>query len=372
MPDEKTPAGGPIEEPADDDRGEVGDAEQSQDESEVDDETSDTADETDFASEYSRQMLEPLRDAMRQITQPLADQVRRQQSDIARQFTTSFERQFKVNFVQPYLDQITKIQVMPPIVAVPPTWLSSFKALQVDFAKLVPTFTFDFSALRQGLLRACPPNWRDLDDSIQLNDLFDLTEAGFPTAWVPRSSVLEELARADETGRAGVFERHREVVIEDCTELADEITSDELAGLVVLLKEALQVAATGQLRAAQALAASVLDTTLRHTFQPLRLTGFYKRVKDEISQRHENASMAELRWGLAHIPVVVVLAMFDPSQGDPVPSNFNRHASAHAAGLVQYTPANAVVALALATSLLREAQQEIVNTAEDEDSTDRE
>jgi hypothetical protein len=53
--------------------------------------------------------------------------------------------------------------------------------------------------------------------------------------------------------------------------------------------------------------------------------------------------------------------IFDPSKGHSIPTKLNRHACAHAVGRVQYTPANAVIALALATSLIREAHQEIVD-----------
>lgn len=53
----------------------------------------------------------------------------------------------------------------------------------------------------------------------------------------------------------------------------------------------------------------------------------------------------------------MVLETFVP--GDPIPVEFNRHASVHAAGAVQYHPANALIALMIATSLLREAQEEV-------------
>jgi hypothetical protein len=236
-----------------------------------------------------------------------------------------------------------------------------YEELRLDLNRLVPQI--DFGAMREGFLRACPPNWRALDRSIALADLFDLTEAGFPTAWVPRASVLEEVLRAAEDERRSVFAGRSDEAIEDCMTVLAEVTSAELNEQVALLVEALTVAGEGRLAAAQALAASVLDTTLRHTFQPQRITGYYKKVKDEIADRHENADMTELRWGLVHVPVIVVLEQFDPTKGEPVPAQFNRHASAHAAGLTQYTPANAVIALALATSLLREAHQTIVDAA---------
>lgn len=42
---------------------------------------------------------------------------------------------------------------------------------------------------------------------------------------------------------------------------------------------------------------------------------------------------------------------------DPVPTAFNRHATVHAAGPTQYTVANALTALMLAVSLVREIQE---------------
>lgn len=125
----------------------------------------------------------------------------------------------------------------------------------------------------------------------------------------------------------------------------------------MLLHEALKAAHNGHLAAAQALGASIFDTTLRHTFKPAKLAGYYKAVKDAIEDHHETAPFTEMRWGIVHAPAISVLDTFRP--GDPVPTEFNRHASVHAAGAVQYHPANALIALMLATSLLREAHEEL-------------
>jgi hypothetical protein len=129
------------------------------------------------------------------------------------------------------------------------------------------------------------------------------------------------------------------------------------------LCEALDGADDGRLASAQALAASIFDTALRKTL-PQRSGRYYTKVKAEIANRHENASIVEMRWGFVHVPAVVVLDELWEYKGDPIPTRFNRHASAHAVGRVQYTPANAVIALALATSLVREAHQEIVDATE--------
>ncbi len=200
--------------------------------------------------------------------------------------------------------------------------------------------------------RGCPPNWLDNDEPLRLTDLLEITESGLPTAWVPRASVLHKLVAAPANTRIKVFADYRVEIIEDCQAVLADVTSPELTDLVAALNEALSVAASEQLIAAQALAASVVDTALRRAFQPARVVGFYKRVKSEIMARHENAAIAELRWGLVHVPVAAALEVFDPAK-DPVPAKLNRHACAYAVGQVQYTPANAVIAGALATSLVR-------------------
>lgn len=235
----------------------------------------------------------------------------------------------------------------------------ALKSLQEALARSLPRI--DLAGLRQAIRRGTPPNWHDLDDGVRLSDLLGITEAGLPTAWVPRAEVLAELIDVTEADRPVVFATRRIEIIEDCRTALKDVTSPELDDLVDILGEALTVAEEGRLAAAQALAACVFDTILRHTIKPLRIAGYYPKAKAEITNRHENASMAELRWGLVHVAAIAALEKFDHPAGDPIPPSFNRHASAHAVSRVQYTPANAMIALALATSLIREAHQEIVD-----------
>ncbi|MCE0764925.1 hypothetical protein LWC35_18740 [Pseudonocardia kujensis] len=207
----------------------------------------------------------------------------------------------------------------------------------------------------------CPPNWQDLEDDVDLWDLIEIAEDGLPTAWVPRKEVLKDLlAAADDTARRQVFCDRRDEILEDCRTALKEVTSAELAEYVDMLDEALTVAEAGHLAAAQAFAASIFDTVIRREIKPQKLNGYYGKVKEEIQARHENANMSELRWGVVFIPAVDVLEKFDAPKGDPVPEKFNRHASAHAVGKVQYTETNTVIALARSTSMVREAHEQIV------------
>jgi len=350
------------------------------------------------ATNFDRIVRGPLDDVLRQqteilrrVTQPAATRFAAQQASIlqahsrsmAQDLAANITRQFQLpqmDLFKPYsaaLDQLLQTQkttfetILPainlPKFTLPQFDISSLNSLVSDITRLLPAFKDLHQQLNRSLLLAGPPNWHDLDESVDAGDLLDLSEDGIPTAWVPRASVLMALVGADEADRSAVFDTHREEVLDDCTAVLSEITSAELADQVILLAEALAVAEMGHLAAAQSLAASIFDTTLRHTFEPKRMRGYYETVKNEIRDRHDNASMSELRWGIVHVPVLVVLNMFDPAKGDPVPSVFNRHASAHAAGSIQYTPTNAVVALALATSLLREAHQTLVNNNADDE-----
>jgi hypothetical protein len=64
--------------------------------------------------------------------------------------------------------------------------------------------------------------------------------------------------------------------------------------------------------------------------------------------------LAELKASGALTPVIMALAEFDPDDGVS-PTSFGRHATAHAAGPEQYSDVNAVIALMLTTSVLRQA-----------------
>ncbi|GAA0897750.1 hypothetical protein [Pseudonocardia zijingensis] len=218
----------------------------------------------------------------------------------------------------------------------------------------------DLEFYRQAYLRACPPNWIDLGDGAEF-DLLRLAEAGLPTAWVPRADVLQELLKAPEAERVAIFAERRAEILTDCRDVLSGVTSTELTEQVELLEEALLVAEQNKLAAAQALAAAIVDTVMRISIVPEKIRGYYKKVQEEIESRHENATLLELRWCAVHLPLTRALEYFDPTQGIPIPERFNRHASIHAVGRVQYTPANAIIAIALATSLVREVHELIID-----------
>ncbi|MFJ8650691.1 hypothetical protein ACIRNI_31880 [Streptomyces sp. NPDC093546] len=66
----------------------------------------------------------------------------------------------------------------------------------------------------------------------------------------------------------------------------------------------------------------------------------------------DDPTIRQFHEAAAFLPFPRALEPFWPST--PVPEHFNRHATAHAAANTQYTPVNAVTAVMLAISVLRD------------------
>jgi hypothetical protein len=208
-----------------------------------------------------------------------------------------------------------------------------------------------------------PDNWRDLHDTHDLRQLLGLAEAGIPVTWVPRASILAELLEADPEERLNVLLAHRDEILSDCATVSAPTRTGPFAQQATFLGEAITAFNHGLHAAAQALAASVMDTLLRRAVhEPVR-RGYYNKVKDTV----DSITFPELAWAVTHWPVLTALATFNGE--DAVPPMFNRHATAHAVNDIQYTTTNALVAVMLATSVLREAHQVHTNSTTTIDDT---
>ena len=111
---------------------------------------------------------------------------------------------------------------------------------------------------------------------------------------------------------------------------------------------------------AQALAGNIFDTLLRDVTrrgvifdEPL---GYfrYDKVSKRIMPVTDETLIRRFRADCVLAAARPALAAYDPS--DPPPARFVRHATAHRACPEQYTDLNAIVAVMLMTSMLREAQ----------------
>jgi hypothetical protein len=211
------------------------------------------------------------------------------------------------------------------------------------------------------LAEAVPENWRDIPYPC-LDATLHLMNDGIPLIWVPRSSVVAQLVQASgAAGRAEVLAEARQDVADDCSAVLADVTAPHLAPLAVMAAEAVRTLRDGHCAGAQALATDVFDTWLQLMVRrsilfdpPRRRIGFYLNVVRQIEPVSGDLPIVHLRAAGALAPVLLALARFFP--GDEALTHFARHATVHAAIPEHYTEANAVVAVMLMTSALRQAQ----------------
>ncbi|GGT02420.1 hypothetical protein GCM10010271_00030 [Streptomyces kurssanovii] len=206
-----------------------------------------------------------------------------------------------------------------------------------------------------------PENWQK--EKLSYRAMVSVIEEGIPLAWVPPASVIRELLEAtDAKARFEVLESNQAVVIEQCGAALEAVTDPGLEHQAGLLQTCVEMAGDGYLPGAQALASNVLDTLFRGIWraepnlqQPNGKWDTYAKVAARLPEIDADAStILEFRMACALAPFRSAL---DGFKDGPVPSVFNRHATAHAAGRTQYTAVNALVALMLTVSLLRELQE---------------
>lgn len=207
-----------------------------------------------------------------------------------------------------------------------------------------------------------PPNWwsvAQLDGDVAMT----IMQEGIPLAWVPRAAVVADLIAApDPAARDEILVARTPEIIEDCRRCLAEVLDADLQDLAGLTGDALRALEQANPTAAQALAANVFDTLLRDIRYRGRLfaesAGWfrYQHVTRRITPVSEETLVGVYRASCVLTPVLQALGDFNV-ETDPVPGRFTRHATAHRAGTIQYTPANTVVAIMLTTSLLREAQE---------------
>lgn len=254
---------------------------------------------------------------------------------------------------------------------VTPSMAAAFDAITQSWsaalAKLIiPLDTFQaLRPLFEELLDRLPPNWRELSTAgHRLAAVVELAKDGFPVCWVPRAEVIAALDAASPDERLDVLAKHREDILDDCAAVLAETTADELVDLADAAGEAVAVLRQGQYRSAQALASSVVDTALRLAIPP-ESARYYPHVLEKIRQSR-GRKIRELRRSATFWPVIDALQPYWAHNGDPVPDSYNRHASAHAVGNIQYTEPNALIAVMLATSMLRELQEEYGEQADED------
>jgi hypothetical protein len=201
--------------------------------------------------------------------------------------------------------------------------------------------------------RAFPPNWTDFSmDEIKACVEF-MDETGYSLVWVPRGEIVRELLATPVDRREQVLVESAAAIMEDLDGALAEIRHTELIELRDHVADSVAAFRDGHPRAAQALATSVL-TTAMHVHLGLKR---FKDARDEFSKRDP----MEVEVTLFKIAAIYKTAnraveTYMGKDDEPIPTIFNRHASTHRVSRIQYTKANAIAALLLVTSLLRELE----------------
>ncbi|MEU9313471.1 hypothetical protein [Streptomyces sp. NPDC048256] len=204
-----------------------------------------------------------------------------------------------------------------------------------------------------------PANWQG--SHLAYSKMIVLMQEGFPLAWVPPADVIRQLLDAkDVASRARVVDDCRPTILASCQANLAAVTDPRFGAQRALLEQCVQMVERGMSSGAQALAANVWDTLIRALAfaNPAWLTdkGWwpgYTKIKQSVpTVDDDDATISQLRRAAVFLPFAKTLEEF--RRQHPVPDRFNRHATAHAAGAVQYTAANAMIALMLAVSVLRE------------------
>jgi len=205
-----------------------------------------------------------------------------------------------------------------------------------------------------------PENWQG--QRLAYKDMVRLMQEGTPLAWVPPADVIRQLLVAsDAPARTAVLDDCRPEILASCSEALAAVTDARFSAQKTLLEECVRMTERGMFSGAQALAANVWDTLVRGLAfaNPAWLTdkGWWPGYA-EIGRSvptvdvDDDATIGQFRKAAVFLPFAKTLEEF--RRQHPVPEGFNRHATAHAAGALQYTAANAVIALMLAVSVLRE------------------
>ncbi len=210
----------------------------------------------------------------------------------------------------------------------------------------------------------CPRNWAahdwstaDIEAAMPI-----LCDEGIPLAWVPRAAIVAELIHApDAASRQAVLAARIPEIVEDCRDVLSVILDPDLKPLVDLAESALDALSVAP-PAAQALAANIFETFLRDANRRGQMFsgnfGYFKteKVVKRITAVSDDTPVNEFRESCVLTPALLALQSYNP-ETDPLPTEFGRHPTVHRAHPQHYTPANAVIAVMLAISFLRQAQE---------------
>lgn len=214
-----------------------------------------------------------------------------------------------------------------------------------------------FENLRTLAEKFFPPNWKDVKhpDFATIGSI--LLDEGIPLAWVPDQDILQALFDAPgPAARRRIIGKRWRGLVSDCRAVLIEVSHPTLRCHQPFAMEIIEALRDGHVSAAQALAANLLDSTLRRSFD--------KDAFKTVTTNKKGGTRFDLddyraRAAFTLAPIWRAYAEYWESQGDPIPRSFGRHPSAHAVSRTQYSRINAVIGLMLVASLLKLLDSEL-------------
>lgn len=211
----------------------------------------------------------------------------------------------------------------------------------------------DLAGLAAALERAkeaLPPNWDGLNHYEVLGEI--AKDDGIPVVWVPRASVLADLVGAPgRAERVKILLARQDEITEDCRSVVAEVTDLDLVPRAPQALEAVEALQAGFPQAAQTLAVAVSESLLTEYVAKGRS---YKVLAADVAVDTDELTIVEVRSTFALLPVHRFYTTWRPHTGVPAPGELSRHVTVHHARADHLTPENALIAIMLLSSLLRD------------------
>ncbi len=191
------------------------------------------------------------------------------------------------------------------------------------------------------------PNW-PIDFGIK--GIIDLMrETGYCLVWAPRPEIIEELLHAAPADRRDVLLLRREEILDDLTAVIVDVDEPSLQLARQSAEKAIVLFRAGNHLAAQVLAAVIFTDVIHMNLH--RNTS--KALKMFTETEPEEAVLRDFRLRAIFMLARRALSSWRPLE-EPVPGDFNRHASLHCLTAEQHTEHNALAGLMLVIPLVRE------------------
>ena len=225
----------------------------------------------------------------------------------------------------------------------------SYESFLDQYRRLIPPFLDNLPNLAGSMRGVWPANLWELDaDDFDLEKFKTLMlDEHLPIAWVPRAATMKLVMAANTAGRRRiVYGQNWRGILQDCDELADEMTSTAVAPYVGFLKKSIAAVREGHHEGGQALAATTLDTVR---------TRFYGKNAYDTWIGNKNPidpDELDVRTFFVICQLWGIHRGYRATNGDQLPTGFNRHGTVHAVSKQQYSRLNAVLGVAHLASLM--------------------